>query len=60
MWNRLGLFFASGANQGDQDAEIGVPVEIVTRKIRQDGDERGMIVFGYTPVFPPVVNSSPR
>ena len=27
--------------------KIGMPVEMVTRKIRNDGDERGMIVYGY-------------
>jgi len=32
---------------GDQQVEIGMPVEMVTRKIRNDGDERGMIVYGY-------------
>jgi uncharacterized protein len=32
---------------GDQQVEIGMPVEMVTRKIRQDGDERGMLVYGY-------------
>jgi len=26
---------------------IGMPVEMVTRKIRNDGDERGLIVYGY-------------
>jgi hypothetical protein len=32
----------------DQDAvQIGMPVEMVTRKMRDDGDERGMIVYGY-------------
>ncbi len=29
------------------EPEIGMPVEMVTRRIRQDGDERGMIVYGY-------------
>ncbi|MBK8984477.1 MAG: Zn-ribbon domain-containing OB-fold protein [Chloroflexi bacterium] len=28
------------------EAEIGMPVEMVTRKLRSDGDE-GMIVYGY-------------
>jgi len=28
---------------GDTRVEIGMPVEMVTRRIRQDGDERGMI-----------------
>ena len=32
---------------GDQPVQIGAPVEMVTRKLRQDGDERGMIVYGY-------------
>ena len=32
---------------GDTRVEIGMPVEMVTRRIRQDGDERGMIVYGY-------------
>ena len=27
--------------------EIGMPVEMVTRKMRNDGDERGLIVYGY-------------
>jgi len=32
----------------DQQAiQIGMPVEMVTRKLRDDGDERGMIVYGY-------------
>ena len=32
---------------GDQPVEIGMPVEMVTRKLRSDGDERGIIVYGY-------------
>jgi uncharacterized OB-fold protein len=28
-------------------AKIGMPVAMVTRKIRNDGDERGMLVYGY-------------
>jgi len=32
---------------GEQKVEIGMPVEMVTRRIRQDGDERGMLVYGY-------------
>ncbi len=38
---------------GDQPVEIGMPVEMVTRRIREDGDERGMLVYGYKfrPVF---------
>jgi len=29
------------------EVKIGMPVEMVTRKMRDDGDERGMIVYGY-------------
>lgn len=39
----------------DNDAvEIGMPVEMVTRKLREDGD-RGMLVYGYKfrPAFSP-------
>ncbi len=36
-----------------QKVEIGAPVEMVTRKLRSDGDERGMIVYGYK--FRPVL-----
>ena len=32
---------------GDQDVQIGMPVEMVTRKLRSDGDERGILVYGY-------------
>jgi len=32
---------------GEQPVEIGMPVEMVTRRLRSDGDERGMIVYGY-------------
>jgi hypothetical protein len=31
------------------------PVEMVTRKIRSNGDERGMLVFGYK--FRPVLRA---
>lgn len=32
----------------DQDSvNIGMPVEMVTRKLRDDGGEKGMIVYGY-------------
>ena len=30
-----------------QDVMIGMPVEMVTRKIRDDGNQRGIIVYGY-------------
>ena len=38
---------------GDQPVEIGMPVEMVTRRIHSDGDERGMLVYGYK--FRPVM-----
>jgi len=31
---------------GEQEPEIGMPVEMVTRRLRADGD-KGMIVYGY-------------
>ncbi len=34
------------ADLGGQKVEIGMPVEMVTRKLRSDGDERGIIVYG--------------
>jgi len=32
---------------GDTPVKTGMPVEMVTRKIHNDGDERGMLVYGY-------------
>lgn len=40
---------------GDQPVEIGMPVEMVTRRLREDG-ERGMLVYGYK--FRPVLQTS--
>ena len=37
----------------DHKVEIGTPVEMVTRKLRSDGDERGLLVYGYK--FRPVL-----
>ncbi len=34
--------------------EIGMPVEMVTRRMRDDGNERGIIVYGYK--FRPVLH----
>ena len=34
-------------DMGDEPARIGMPVEMVTRKMRNDGSERGIIVYGY-------------
>lgn len=47
------LLTAQLTDVGDNAVEIGMPVEMVTRKMRDDGDERGMIVYGYK--FRPVV-----
>ncbi len=38
---------------GEEKVEIGTPVEMVTRRIKQDGDERGMLIYGYK--FRPVL-----
>jgi hypothetical protein len=32
---------------GENEVQIGMPVEMVTRRLRSDGDERGMLVYGY-------------
>jgi len=47
------LVTAQLTDLGDQPVEIGAPVEMVTRRLRQDGDERGIIVYGYK--FRPVL-----
>ncbi len=39
----------------ERPVEIGMPVEMVTRRLRQDGDERGLIVYGYK--FRPLLRS---
>lgn len=38
----------------EQPVEIGMPVEMVTRRIRSDDGDRGMLVYGYK--FRPVLN----
>ena len=38
---------------GDQPVRIGMPVEMVTRKIRTDEGDRGMILYGYK--FRPII-----
>jgi len=30
-----------------QEVSICIPVEMVTRRLRSDGDERGLLVYGY-------------
>lgn len=38
---------------GEEPVKIGMPVEMVTRRIRSDGNDRGMLVYGYK--FRPVM-----
>ena len=47
------LVTAQLTDLGADPVEIGTPVEMVTRRLRQDGDERGLIVYGYK--FRPVL-----
>jgi hypothetical protein len=49
------LVTAQLTDLGDQTVEIGTPVEMVTRRLRSDGDERGMLVYGYK--FRPAVRA---
>jgi uncharacterized OB-fold protein len=32
---------------GEEPVRIAMPVEMVTRRIRNDGSENGIIVYGY-------------
>jgi uncharacterized OB-fold protein len=50
------LVTAQLTDLGDQPIEIGMPVEMVTRRLRQDGDERGMLIYGYK--FRPLLQST--
>jgi uncharacterized OB-fold protein len=47
------LVTAQLTDLGEQPVDIGTPVEMVTRRLRQDGDERGLLVYGYK--FRPVL-----
>ncbi|MGD8603130.1 MAG: Zn-ribbon domain-containing OB-fold protein [Anaerolineales bacterium] len=42
-------------DMADQTAEIGMPVEMVTRRLRSDGD-RGVLIYGYK--FRPALNGA--
>jgi uncharacterized OB-fold protein len=42
-------------DMADQSAEIGMPVEMVTRRLRSDG-ERGVLIYGYK--FRPALNGA--
>jgi len=41
------LVTAQLTDLGDSKPEIGMPVEMVTRRLRADGDERAMLIYGY-------------
>ncbi len=41
------LVTAQLTDLGETKAEIGMPVEMVVRRLRSDGDERGMLIYGY-------------
>ena len=32
---------------GEEPVRIGMPVEMVTRKLREDGEKKGILVYGY-------------
>lgn len=49
------LVTAQLTDLGEEPVQIGTPVEMVTRKLRSDGDERGMLVYGYK--FRPLVRA---
>jgi len=38
---------------GEKEVAIGMPVEMVTRRIKEDGGKQGMLVYGYK--FRPVM-----
>jgi len=49
------MLTAQLTDMGGQEPKIGMPVEMVTRKLREDG-ERGMLVYGYK--FRPIMEES--
>jgi uncharacterized protein len=49
------LVTAQLTDLGDEPVTIGMPVEMVTRRIRSDGDESGILVYGYK--FRPAVRA---
>jgi len=54
------LITAQLTDVDEEDVQVGMPVEMVTRVLREDG-ERGMLVYGYKfrPVLP-VDNNAPK
>lgn len=51
------LVTAQLTDMNENKVEIGTPVEMVTRRLRTDGDERGLLVYGYK--FRPVLERQP-
>ncbi len=41
------LVTAQLTDVAEAEVKIGMPVEMVTRRLRSDGDERGLLVYGY-------------
>ena len=41
------LMTAQLTDLGEAEPDIGQPVEMVTRRLRNDGDELGMPIYGY-------------
>jgi uncharacterized protein len=41
---------------GEKEVAIGMPVEMVTRRIKEDGGKQGMLVYGYK--FRPVMQEA--
>jgi len=41
---------------GYQSVQIGMPVEMVTRKIRSGADNKGMLIYGYNNSSPAIPN----
>jgi hypothetical protein len=50
------LVTAQITDLGNSPIEIGTQVEMVTRRLKQDGDDRGLVVYGYK--FRPILESS--
>ncbi len=49
------LITAQLTDLGETKPEIGMPVEMVTRRLRADGDDRSMLIYGYK--FRPLVHA---
>jgi uncharacterized OB-fold protein len=49
------LVTAQLTDLGGQQVAVDMPVEMVTRRLCSDGDERGMLVYGYK--FRPILSA---